>query len=512
MGFLSPNPQTLLDQYKDDDEDGLTANLIDAIRSWNLQRPLHDCEADGSSTLTNSLCSATDNDIATNTARSPNTEKSNKTGLASQISKIFIFYKTPCRGNYSSRPSSLISRILGGEESPSISDHPSGSEEKLNSIQVSLNDVKLQTPTNVNTVKRERQVKIVDLHRESENKNYVHESQSEHKSQCTNDDALHILRETANILGLPENDIHSILPVVRRLARVVMTHVPRLESFVDDVCNIVIPDGIDNDENKSIVSPSRSKTQVHNKKVRRRKPKMNLQARKDRMDKAVSTLKEKWPSGINQEKEDEATLLTDRRALLSVDPNIRLEKSSFVKEKTPISSSRMSDAAFRDNVMGRLSRRVRHQHRVNENSSNCKESTTSSLMSVTHTEAIQMIDELITCEETAGILDSVTRTALEFSIKESGPFSPVNGNSILQELFDTDNSTLRRFTMHFASLFSLHQNNEILPKMNDLYVFSKEASVFIQNTKQLLGLPESSSIHIMAHRLVTILESKEDSY
>merc|ERR1711976_168926 len=67
------------------------------------------------------------------------------------------------------------------------------------------------------------------------------QQQQQHDQEQTNNQATVILQDVAKALNLnPTNEIDKVLPTVQKLVNVVMEHVPNLEQFVDDVCDIVM--------------------------------------------------------------------------------------------------------------------------------------------------------------------------------------------------------------------------------------------------------------------------------
>merc|ERR1712038_779523 len=123
-------------------------------------------------------------------------------------------------------------------------------------------------------------------------------------------------------------------------------------------------------------------------------------------------------------------------------------------------------------------------------------------------QALSIIENLICFEQkyikVCGIQpqkDSFTLSSSSSSIIQSPPRS----NSILRDLFDTDSTSLRQFVLHFAYLFSVQQN-EIMNKMNDVYVFSHEAAIMIEKIKQAMGLSPSCPIQSVTKRVVDFVQ------
>ena len=121
----------LLDQFSDDD--GLTSDLLHAIRSWNLGHPGDANELETTISTDIDTAASTSPTSASPTSASP-TSTSPKSMSRTSVSRASASRKstnniavastpirkaTPCRGNYSSRASYLTSCIIAGHSTPS---------------------------------------------------------------------------------------------------------------------------------------------------------------------------------------------------------------------------------------------------------------------------------------------------------------------------------------------------------------------------------------------------------
>jgi len=111
-------------------------------------------------------------------------------------------------------------------------------------------------------------------------------------------------------------------------------------------------------------------------------------------------------------------------------------------------------------------------------------------ITLTDTQAIQIIEDLLVIEERYINIQSTTSQERLSDL----PISPQNADGVITELFDTDPTTLRRFVLHFSYLFSVRQD-EIMGKMQELYIFSSEAHQFINRIKEQMGLALSCPLH-----------------
>jgi len=644
------NATSLLDQYQDDD---LTTNLLQAIRSWNKERPLPPSQFSSSSSSvsfsieksspepsSSSCCNSTiattmsDTDTAgtatAGTVTSSGTSGTNKTPLskascASSGSIGKAMANTPCRGNYSVRASGLTARILlethcdkeegawdhiGGiihQGSHSHDDQPQstcasfmspmessssnntstilqkgqGHETgKLDQIMMMENSTDNTTMDKRHNSEPKTQVKLTAntshntiLATESSNLEKKGVMAPVEPAHSINDiHALEILKETAQTLGLNSKDeLHAVLPTVRKLVRVVMMHVPNLEKFVDDVCQIVIhedDDGgdIDSIENSNSISSKGADTSVGGetmKRRRRKRPKKkNIQARKVKMDEVVHILRNGW--NVKNSDSDE-TIISSSTSLTSTSTSTSASTKANESSKTKLKSPRpvlqkmnvnnfksrdcISDQndsepvktmnsinrdhlgrddhdplslnesmkqhseeilSFRNAIMEKLS--MCQEYKMNEDDHEGHSSyarITSDLDD--NTKALEIIENLINFEQKYIKSNGMTENSYSTtSSSSSGIESPTQTQSILKDLFDADTTTIRRFVLHFAYLFSVQEQSQIMPKMNDIYVFSNEASTLIEDIKKEMGLSPSCTAHYVARKVVNFVKQSQN--
>jgi hypothetical protein len=127
---------------------------------------------------------------------------------------------------------------------------------------------------------------------------------------------------------------------------------------------------------------------------------------------------------------------------------------------------------------------------------------------LTDTEALKEINRLIDFEEKYGErVNGMIHSGDEVSDSPalSSNASPPQSDTVLSDLLSADTTTLRRFVLHFAYLFTVRQES-ILQKMNDLYVFSHEATSLIHDVKTAMGVSPNCPIHSVARQVVAMIE------
>ena len=409
--------------------------------------------------------------------------------------------------NYSSKPSSLTARILDSEHLPTPAvnrTHVStgmGDQDKSDSNSFfgqsstipsgSLNKQggNLNTSgANIDSTKRRVSQEERNTKRELTLPQYV-TTQEPSDEANENAEAMRILRLTAQALGLKNGELHAVLPTVQKLVRVITQHVPRLEEFVEEVCDVVLlaEDQSEQEKDRDYKTPQR--------KVKRRRNR-NMEARKERMDTAVRVLKDTRETGKSNSDE----------VLKEINANTA---SNAAVSKCNHQYSQSSEASFTTVVKEKLARRqdACSSHVMTPISSNIHDRTTKGLL--TDGEAIQEVNRLIEFEEKYATKLNGLVTAEEDSANRSPSVdSPPHSDTVLQDLLSADTTTLRRFVLHFAYLFSVRQDN-VLNKMNDLYVFSHEATNLINDVKKAMDLPSSCPIHSVARKVVAAVESKQ---
>jgi len=331
--------------------------------------------------------------------------------------------------------------------------------------------------------------------------------QDKHEPQ---DNAMRILREISLSLGLSPDNVGAVLPTVRRMVTVVKIHVPRLENFVESVCQIVEADNSNNggdncgdvqvneQENTfEVVGKNKLQRQNLKKKIKKKgKKTKNMEARRRRMAKAVMMLNEEWPKRNT----------TDAFHANNISPTDTLNR-------------RMSlTSSFCQVVIEKLNQR--HQRQVAQTIDKVLESTSLNMSGVASPptsnvnesnrikDALESIDELIAFEERCHRIETiqkiVTDSSHPFESSPSSAFSPqspANSEDIIEELLAEDVTTLRKVVLHFAYLFSVRQD-EMRLKMNELYHFSHEAGSLINTVRKAIGVDVTCPLSTVSRRVV----------
>ncbi len=618
------NTSALLDQYQDDDD--LTTNLLHAIRSWNLQRPAHsvnshlkqsddgdqnqhhDCNstintinsdldtANSAVTFTSSSSTVTSanqsqrggfnsatgvmsgGDIggrgANSTCGSTITNGSNATN-ASCNSNSSAVKKTPCRGNYSSRPSGLTARILlekdeggsictsyfsgtdvegqddtrfqrdrvmveqNGRGNKSASGHNGEMSSGVSHIDCNNKEKEIEIEETKTTDdecialanKKSFSPKIIptlESNIKQDSKNSLSLSNSSNNSDI---DAMAILQETALILGLQPNDeLQKVLPTVKKLVRVVMTHVPNLEQFVDEVCSIVrvegkeekignsgfiddevsgLESGMDTDECQDEIKKQDTMSKKRKPKSRRRqRKKKNILARKQKMDETVRILRQEW--------QRVETSGSSKRSVSATSSPLPSPSPSLSQSKPSLPRRALQNFNFNNNDNCNNCRLGKTRYFESSSIPNDEDSFRRAVIEqLKNTQQHHDTQEIYDDEQALRIIENLIRFEHKYrkvcgfqckndpflSVVQSSPQS----NNILRDLFDADPTALRQFVLHFAYLFSVQQD-EIMAKMNDLYVFSHEAATMIEKIKKVMSLSPSCPIHLVTKKVVDFLE------
>jgi hypothetical protein len=142
---------------------------------------------------------------------------------------------------------------------------------------------------------------------------------------------------------------------------------------------------------------------------------------------------------------------------------------------------------------------------INATSGTLSRQSSSSSSQNDNEKALQTIDELINFQQKYMKVNGINTTMSSSSIVSSSTsheeiMSPPHSSTILNDLFNADTSTLRQIVLHFAYLFEV-RHDEIMMKMNDIYVFSHEATIMVSNMKEILGLSPNCPIHLVAKEI-----------
>jgi hypothetical protein len=529
-------PRSLLDEYQYDDEE--TMDLLQAIKNWNLKkRPCHESpplvDDAGDASFGSTIGSHTIADYDTTiTAVSTTTSKG---GLTASSAAKSALPKTPLC-NYSSRPSFLTARILRDDDllpapvdchsSDSWNDvveDGNGRERKgkePNMVNRSIEVSRVESCLSATEMAKRPQLKNLKCPKGSENPATPPSLQQQQQQQQQGDkhlecpQALELLRQTAAELGLAKEELGSVLPTVQKLVRVITQHVPRLENFVEQVCETVMEPEYDHAVEQGCCfqngTPRRNKGPS-----KKRRGKKNMEARKERMEVALKILKSGWGKTGNSTRE-----ATDngKNGLQCLDVNGEhvVEHENMNNERDASSFFQYTDyqsyGEFTVQVKDQLAKHqqksnVSHTHPVS--SSNHNQDPL-----LTDAEALGEIKRLIEFEERYShkVMDNLVHGEescfVQTSSNNDSIVSEPHGDTVLQDLLRADTTTLRRFVLHFAYLFSVRQDH-ILGKMNELYVFSHEATNLIQDIKKCLNLPVECSIHSVARQVMAKIQSND---
>jgi len=509
---MMENTGSLLDEYQYDDEE--TIDLLNAIKNWNLKRPPNSPAASTSMSVSLSSTIGTASEFDTITAVSTNTSK----GGFTVSSAIKLTPKTPM-SNYSSKPSSLTARILQDvfppastaisttamstttSSVPNSNENARFNDENKAPKNFTVTDTGTDTVTDTVTdgTKLHPLATNNSKTRLSQPPRYVTTTQKQTHDDHT--DALEILRKTAAELGLSNDQLGAVLPTVQKLVKVITQHVPRLEHFVKEVCDVVMDDKHPNPTQEIFSTPPPPRGKQEKKKNRK-----NMDARKERMDSAVSTLRKHWDSNhagrgdalvlqeVDGNRKDDETCDAEQKLSLdyhdyhsygifttAVKERLSTQRqSSFVEVKTPVASNK-------DHVLA-----IHSQF-------------------LTDTEALKEINRLIEFEEKySERVNGMIHSGGSDSSALASATSPPQSDTVLRDLLNADTTTLRRFVLHFAYLFTVRQEH-ILEKMNDLYVFSHEATSLIHDVKKAMGVSPHCPIHSVARQVVAMIEHSQST-
>jgi len=531
----TPNAGALLEQYTYDDDQ--TADLLYAIRSWNLeQRPSSSfdyCNDGCSSTIATGSGTGTivagmgigasasggggegygEHDLDASTIVTGTSTAGGSSVMKTNHNHSTATPKTPSMCNYSSKISALTTMILENGESPphrhSYVPQVSHRRDNLESSSQSLVNAKsaLTSPpayvsTNDDVNKKTKKTSVAfDI----TSKQPIHEGLDTNTD--TGIDALEILSQTAAELGLKDSELHAVLPTIQKLVKVITQHVPKLEDFVEQVCQTVEEES----DKKEIVDVQKKK-----KKKRNRKSK-NMRARKERMDAAIQSLKEQI--GDRNETSIVAKYECDSSDGRGRDRGGDSSHGILFEHNEKCQDAESSDASFRIAIKQQMNHLREgsqddfvQQSAVIDNMDTPRTKTTKHIHEklepelLTDAETIEEIQRLVKFEGKYRRLDDVIR--LEDSSSSATPKSPDN-STVISDLLNADTTTLRRFVLHFAYLFSVKQD-KLIDKMNSLYVFSHEATELIDNVKNVLGLPSSTPIHSVAKKVVEVVNDSRN--
>lgn len=475
-------PTTLLEEYQYDDDQ--TADLLAAIRQWNLAPRSPECShvssADTTCTPTDASNKSPDFDFKLNGTSSmtlSGTEYDSFTVTSSAMSASKRGPRTPSlKSNFSSRPSGITGRLLldtfqkGEQEEHQEIEQ---SQESNHNSQQQQQEGNQKTSQNVHNVRNDSEImsRTPDKEQDVQSIRSIQSIQSLEENTCAqnvHDSNSLILLETAKTLGLESDQLHLVLPTVKKLVQVVTQHVPHLEHFVETVTDTVL--------NKN---ESDSK---HMKSHKRR----NMSARREEMNQVLNILThdKKKCDGARISSSDgssaractqDARLKEKIQETLFKHPHLRKATELPTSAETPIKSNSYRSTST-DDVNYKKSK-----HEIN----------------AAEEEMMEEISRLIDFEERYSKVHGI-RAAEESS----------EDDSTLQELLNADRTSLRRLVLHFAYLFSV-KHHEALDKMNDLYVFSHEATSLIDDLKEALELPYNCSIHSVARKVLAELHSRK---
>ena len=512
----------LLDQFSDDD--GLTSDLLHAIRSWNLGHPGDanelettistdiDTAASMSPTSTSPTSTSPTSMSRTSVSRTSasRTSASRKSTNDIAVASTPIRKATPCRGNYSSRASYLTSCIIAGHSTPSnTTQHDSNSPIALSyghhSSMTTDSKQRSDGVYNGEGFSKSFPSEKIKFSSSSHKENDTLSSNAgdsvmetvNHEFQQNQLDSISTLQDITEILGLPKGDIHAVVPTLKKLVRIIMQHVPKMESFVDEVCQVVLPMTNDTCRKKGCVNqnqdnmtrihvntnPSVSPVQGHRKK---RLKKRNIEARRKKMDSALCVLNERWPKGLKCRFPLKEASNKNRH-------NCQRENETSnenIAEADLVFASSASE--FRETVIHKLSTRLvlKDEKEIFNPSRKISPelllSTKISPPPLSDSDALRALEELIEMQQSLPSANTVSKQVVERSTVQLRNRDQEIGDSIINQA-DLDPSSNQIFVSHFMRVFSVQQR-DIISKMNELYVFDREASLLVKVLKDSLCL------------------------
>jgi hypothetical protein len=538
-------------------------NLLQAIKQWNLKkRPCHESSPpqiddgeDASASFTSATIGGSHTGTDYDTITAVSTSTSTKGGFTASYSTAggakSGLPKTPLC-NYSSRPSFLTARILRDNDLLPVSIGSDSLYNANNGVETVGGDEKGSESCLLLETKDVSQRPIVgkpfkfQKDTVTANKDLVGPSSSsssslvvvppqEENMEC-HAAALDLLRQTAAELGLAKEELGAVLPTVQKLVKVITQHVPRLENFVEQVCETVLESEKGHDHHGT---PLGKKGHVSKKRSRK-----NIKARKERMEDALCVLKNGWQKdgpctkggGGRRLAGEERIKINDNthtglNCRLDVNGEHIVEHENVVVPKGSLFpyTDYQSYGEFTMQVKEQLAKHGRHSYLSHTRrdvslGSNHQGSPTPLL---TDAEALEELKRLIEFEdkynrkmnhwihhdgreEEEGGKEGEHEESCSLATSNGGNNGSQTrqGDTVLQDLLRADTTTLRRFVLHFAYLFEVRQDF-ILEKMNDLYVFSHEATSLIQDIKKCLNLSEDCSIHCVARQVMTRIQNKQ---
>lgn len=474
-------PTSLLEEYQYDDDQ--TADLLSAIRQWNLAPRLQECitSADTVHSADASNNSPTFDGKGNGTTSSmtiSGTELDTFTATSSTLSSSKKGPRTPSRkSNFSSKPSGITCQLLLDTFQTEQEDHnhdenqPQGQQKEDEG-----EEEKFKSWHNVNNARDRLEMTspLPDIKR-----NEVQSVQSLNKNTITQDSNTLILMETSKALGLESDQLHLVLPTVKKLVQVVTQHFPQLEHFVETVTETVLS----NSEHEQ------DKIKPHKKR--------NMSARRKEMNQVLNIL--------TAEHNMKRLNLTHRDTTHTTPDG----QESFQNDSNALNSSSQNE--FRHQIQDKLFKPIHlrkqtcaetpiKSNSVRSTSNIDRSKTLKQEWNATDKEIMDEISRLIEFEEKYSKVHGIT------SLEESS-----DDDSTLQDLLNADRTSLRRLVLHFAYLFSV-KHDDALHKMNELYIFSNEANALIDDLKKALGLPDNCSIHTIARKAVAELHRRKKEY
>lgn len=455
-------PTTLLEEYQYDDDQ--TADLLSAIRQWNLAPRSQEYQVNTTITTSTSADTVHSADgsinsppLATSSMTMSGVEFDAFTATSSTLSSSKKRPRTPSiKSNFSSRPSGITSRLLLDnfqfEKDHHDDPHDDAPRHHRQEQQEEDNELE-QKPLH-------HKMKSQWTDNERDEVQSVQSLKDNTESKTIPDSNTLLLMETAKTLGLETDQLHLVLPTVKKLVQVVTQHVPHLEHFVETVTDTVLYNN-EQDHDKN-----------NNDKSQRKR---NMSARREEMNQVLNILTADQMKAMTSLSSTQDTFKHKVEEKLFQPLHLHKMMELPMCAETPIKSN----SSIRSSTVHDKRKTIKQE------------------WSATEEDIMNEISRLVEFEEKYSKVHGIT------SIEETS-----DDDSTLQELLSADRTSLRRLVLHFAYLFSV-KHDQALDKMNELYIFSHEATSLIEDLKKNLGLPDHSSIHSIARKVLGELDRRK---
>jgi len=277
------------------------------------------------------------------------------------------------------------------------------------------------------------------------------------------------------------------------MVNVVMKHVPRLEGFAEEVCDLVVED---------------EKT----KKFKNKKKRNMMQYKQERMENALITLRKrrKEEEGSKEHNPSSSSSISQVSTMSSLEGRGDFSVSSCTSGKSRVSRSTVTASmSFQKAVFDQLEQRKQREDQFStESKENQKDASKKSehpqsdlsqngshssqrAEYMTDDEALKIIRQLIEFEYR-------NKKALYCAPRERADHAKYGG------LIAADATSLRRYVSYFMHLFNVRHVNAVRPKMNEVYVYSTAMTAMFRDMREALNMSSSSPAQAVARRVLEI--------